>query len=462
MSQDTPRPRSVPWKDWNEWIVVKKQLYSAYNDQGEAKYTLDGFSAVDVWRARGGVPHSIDSTVCLIQIIVADEEATASLPSSSGYRGRSGVSPSRSELDLRMTYSLAIIRAINGLVDPSQKGLYADSVMSIAASHGIPSWIVELRHDGTHNQLPSLGVLRAASKYMVKWFYDNYWEVQHRRIKMMEEDNGVGDIPSSSLTRIDRNALEALGEASNTGITGIFIPNILLGGGRDPGQYYSDFVDSSGDASRVFEHMCRGRRSAAIDAVLARLFVCAMDEVDSYVLKDRPDMGDTEELLATLITCKDLLDKAAGPWQAMHSTHLGEGETAPSGEQAVMELHVPMRLLRLYWSTLLARANALEQGFPHSVPGEALTVLTEMTSRFHALVQTLALYGGQGDNQTGREETAENKGIGGTGSGRASGKGRKRAKESETLSQGLPAGWTVVEPDAGGAWPLGLPYGSTL
>ena len=59
-------------------------------------------------------------------------------------------------MDLRMTYSAAVIRAINGLVDPSQKGLYADSVMSMAAAHGIPSWIVELRHDGHTINYPQL------------------------------------------------------------------------------------------------------------------------------------------------------------------------------------------------------------------------------------------------------------------------------------------------------------------
>ena len=136
-----------------------------------------------------------------MQVMVADKDAASSSSICGGNADGSSASPSRSEMDLRMMYSLAVIRAINGLVDPSQKGLYADSVMSIAAAHGIPSWIVELRHDGTHNQLPSLNVLRAASKHMVKWFYDNYWEVQHRHIKRLIEE-GAESSDSSDIRKL--------------------------------------------------------------------------------------------------------------------------------------------------------------------------------------------------------------------------------------------------------------------
>ncbi len=442
----------MPWKDWNEWTEVKSLLYVGDDDQEAAKGLIEGLGMVDVWRARGGLPHSIESTVCLMQIVAADKEATANSSSENGGGGGSVTSPLRSELDLRMSYSLAIIRAINGLVDPSQKGLYADSVMSIAAARGIPSWIVELRHDGTHNQLPSLSVLRAASKHMIKWFYDNYWEVQHQHIKILMEGDASSSSSSSS-GRINRNVLEALGEACNTGITGIFVPNILLGGGRDPGRYYGDFVDSPGGASRVFEHMCRSKSTAVIDAVIARLFVCAMDEMESYMNKGSPEVGETESLLATLITSKDLLDKAVGPWETMHSANLGGGKEATAGQQAVQDLHVPMTLLKAYWLALLSRAGALDRGLAQRVPEGAASLFREMTSRFRALVQVLAAYSGQQEEKEGGER--------GDDTAAGSGKGRKRTNE-EVAPTNLPRGWTLVEPGAGGAWPLGMGLGSTL
>ena len=321
--------------------------------------------------------------------------------------------------------------------------------MSIAAAHGIPSWIVELRHDGTHNQLPSINVLRAASKHMVKWFYDNYWEVQHRHIKrLMEEGAESSDSPTSR--KLDRGALGALGESCNTSITGVFIPYILLGGGRDPGLYYADFVDSSGNTSRAFEHLCRGSSTAAIDAVLARVFVCAMDEVDIYTHKESPNASDEEALLATLVVCKDLLTKASEPWQEMHSTILGEGAGAMGGEHALQEISIPMTLLKLYWATLLSRAETLAQGLTHRVPDGAQAVLLEMTTRFRTLEQVLASYSVQEDTKEDGEETAGNVGMG---SGGANGNCKKR-RNCDCSSQVLPTGWTEVEPGAGGAWPL--------
>lgn len=49
---------------------------------------------------------------------------------------------------------------VNGLVDPLQFGQYARSIASIAAQLGLPLWLVELRHAATHEELPSLELLR--------------------------------------------------------------------------------------------------------------------------------------------------------------------------------------------------------------------------------------------------------------------------------------------------------------
>ena len=67
-------------------------------------------------------------------------------------------------LSLRQSYAAAIIRLVNGLVDPLQLGAYARPISSIAMQLGIPSWLVELRHAATHEDLPSLEVLREAAR----------------------------------------------------------------------------------------------------------------------------------------------------------------------------------------------------------------------------------------------------------------------------------------------------------
>ena len=63
-----------------------------------------------------------------------------------------------------MSYASAIIRLVNGLVDPLQLGAYARSIHSIAQQLGLPPWLVELRHAATHEDLPSLEVLRDAAR----------------------------------------------------------------------------------------------------------------------------------------------------------------------------------------------------------------------------------------------------------------------------------------------------------
>ena len=149
--------------------------------------------------------------------------------------------------------------------------------------------------------------------------------------------------------------------------------------------------------------MCRSKSTAVIDAVIARLFLCAMDEMESYMNKGSPEVGETEGLLATLITSKDLLDKAVGPWETMHSANLGGGKEATAGQQAVQDLHVPMILLKAYWLALLSRAGALDRGLTQRVPEGAASLFREMTSRFRALVQVLATYSRRQEEKEGGE-----------------------------------------------------------
>jgi ribosomal biogenesis protein LAS1 len=49
---------------------------------------------------------------------------------------------------------------VNGVVDPLQVGLFARSIASVAAQVELPLWLVELRHAGTHEDLPSVDILR--------------------------------------------------------------------------------------------------------------------------------------------------------------------------------------------------------------------------------------------------------------------------------------------------------------
>lgn len=100
------------------------------------------------------LPHALDSALAILTARMLDASCRDTLSA-------------KTSLSLRQTYATAIIRMVNGLVDPLQSGLYARSIAAIATQLGLPSWLVELRHAATHEDLPSLELLREAAREVV-------------------------------------------------------------------------------------------------------------------------------------------------------------------------------------------------------------------------------------------------------------------------------------------------------
>lgn len=136
--------------------------------------------------------------------------------------------PQRSETEMRLSYSIIIVRAVNGLVDPSQQGYFADSVASLAQRIGLPAWFVELRHDATHQHLPSLIMLRTAARHLVSWYWDNYWKPQRQFLLSLTEslhslvEAGAASPSSNPVLDTDIQFLK-----ETTFLTNIFIPAFL-------------------------------------------------------------------------------------------------------------------------------------------------------------------------------------------------------------------------------------------
>jgi len=144
---------------------------------------------VAVWRDRaegGRLPHSVEISAALASALLQDatahdlDDAAAAAYCGYGY-GYHGRPPSASELSLRMAYSSTVVRATNGLADASviNRGLkkpgYGVSVAALCERIGIPGWVVDMRHDAAHNELPSLPSLRLASKTLLGYLGDKYW-----------------------------------------------------------------------------------------------------------------------------------------------------------------------------------------------------------------------------------------------------------------------------------------------
>ncbi|GAA5863546.1 hypothetical protein JCM8547_007281 [Rhodosporidiobolus lusitaniae] len=161
-----PLPRRTAWSTPAELHLVFSRLFLS---DGDRSLQRDGLSRIKVWIARGNCPHAVESTANLLELVLRDSlDAVTGAPSTS-----KDVVPSASEL--RLSYSMAMIRFVNSLVDPLQTTYYARSIASLAASINLPLSFVELRHQATHEDLPSLSVLRGAARQALDWLYSHYW-----------------------------------------------------------------------------------------------------------------------------------------------------------------------------------------------------------------------------------------------------------------------------------------------
>ncbi|KAH8548796.1 Las1-like-domain-containing protein [Umbelopsis sp. PMI_123] len=182
-------PRIVPWSSYQELEDVYNMLYF---DGPEAEHQRDlGVQRVKAWKSRGKVPHAIQMTATFIEVQLRDQFAAG---------------PARiSQHELRLMYTMAFVRFVNGIVDPAQRGQFAVSVSILAERLQLPLWFVELRHAGTHEYLPSLQVLRNGCHQALMWLHDFYWMVALK-------PDGSAPLTKSSMSKI-RDMLGAYKEA---------------------------------------------------------------------------------------------------------------------------------------------------------------------------------------------------------------------------------------------------------
>ena len=124
----------VVWSSWAEWRALYADLFALDDDVRRRA----GVQRVATWRSRGRVPHAVEATCSLAELALADAADAAS------------------PLALALTYAMALTRLVNGVVDPLQQKAHAASVHQLALEQGLPASLVDVRHECTHNRLPSL------------------------------------------------------------------------------------------------------------------------------------------------------------------------------------------------------------------------------------------------------------------------------------------------------------------
>ena len=153
------------WSSWEEWQEVYGWLFAIDDPVARAR----GIQRVATWRSRGRIPLAVEATASLAESALAATEAVGA----------------PSEYAVRLMLAMVITRFVNGVVDPLQQYARAASVKRLAHEIQLPVSLVELRHECTHNRLPSLANVRLAAEQALLWLHQHYWMPQRHVLSQL-------------------------------------------------------------------------------------------------------------------------------------------------------------------------------------------------------------------------------------------------------------------------------------
>lgn len=148
----------TPWRTPADLHAVRHQLYRLDADGQDRRRTA--VDRVLAWKLRGGnLPHAVESTALLVD---------AALHQAADVSGHS----------VRAVYTAAFTRFVTGFCDigrARERMLEPSSMLQIARQIGMPPDFVALRHEATHEELPGLKRLVAATEQALAWLWQVYW-----------------------------------------------------------------------------------------------------------------------------------------------------------------------------------------------------------------------------------------------------------------------------------------------
>ncbi|CDZ98443.1 Nuclear protein involved in cell morphogenesis and cell surface growth [Phaffia rhodozyma] len=141
-----PMPRKVPWRSLDELAQVQGWIF---DNEHDTQARQQGLNRLKTWVHLHPSTHPIAISSALSLLSSLSLLTTVPRPDPHS---------------IRLSLAASLVRFINTLVDPYQTGQFARPIAMISAELGIPGWLVELRHAGTHENLPSLEVLTEGSQ----------------------------------------------------------------------------------------------------------------------------------------------------------------------------------------------------------------------------------------------------------------------------------------------------------
>ncbi|CAL2256328.1 unnamed protein product [Prunus armeniaca] len=168
----------VPWLSWDEWLFVDESLFS-----NSPESVASALRRISAWRSRGCLPVVIEVTASIIEIHQKDPHfrKDQSNDALDNCRADQSSDASLSDEMLAMLYCMAIMRLVNGVVEKTRKKTEV-SIAVAADAIGIPRTLIDIRHEGSHRELPALEVVRSASVKALDWLKYYYWEPQKKAI----------------------------------------------------------------------------------------------------------------------------------------------------------------------------------------------------------------------------------------------------------------------------------------
>ncbi|EIW73454.1 hypothetical protein TREMEDRAFT_59622 [Tremella mesenterica DSM 1558] len=145
-------PRRVPWASSQDLKQLNDLLFAPSADTDSRRRALSRLSIY------------ISSPNCPVFILLTHDLVSASfLPAKS----------SEERQTARMACGMAVVRFINGLVDPLQTGMMAQPISHLAATLQIPQSLITLRHRCTHEDLPPYPMLLQAVYTAIQYLHQH-------------------------------------------------------------------------------------------------------------------------------------------------------------------------------------------------------------------------------------------------------------------------------------------------
>lgn len=187
--------QSVPWQDASElamtgqWFYPKKDWpHSAdSNDFNTEDMRGEAVHRVNMWTFKTHqVPAAVTATADLTDCILNYEDMKNSVDHANSYRR------------VQFFFAFAFLRFVNSFADRDvskassaaltavsdedtetekvPKSLGESSMYAHAASVGMPTRFVDLRHVVSHGELPDLQLLKRAAEEALEWLWNRWWK----------------------------------------------------------------------------------------------------------------------------------------------------------------------------------------------------------------------------------------------------------------------------------------------